>query len=904
MELIPNVDLFLEKQPPKQFERILCSPLHLEKPINFSKRAPKKNELLISCLNLLLNYPDKDNDLDFCYSDFLGFLKSVDIEISESGTPLYLKKIESSNEEKFSIIIKKSSIEIQAASTKAVRQALIFLEDEIMRQNAPILPIKTFNRTPSIKTRISRCFFTPPSHASSQGSVNELMSDIDYYPNNYLNRLAHQGINGIWIGSSFKTMLKSEIFKEYGYEEDVQVKKLNQIIKKCKKFGIDVYLFVAEPASSCYSPEINNYKDLISFAEGFTLLCPSKQKVKDYIKESVTRLFTLVPELGGIINITVGESLSTCASVTELQCPNCLKNYKTIGKALAATEKMFSNAVKEIAPKAKFISWTYEIRTWKNKDVDDSCLSRDKDVIHLQNFEDLGRPVQLGKKRLAYDYWLSYAGPGELIKRTTKISKKRNVPRFAKIQVCSSHEISTVPYIPVPGILYDKYKYMQKNGFSGVMQCWYFGNYPSLMNKSASLLSYLPFYRTKISFLNDLAKIYCPSYYKYLVKAWQEFEKGYKNFPVNLAFEWVGPMQDSPCIPLHLKPKDWPMAGTWLKSEQAGDRIGECLLHGHTIDEVLILTGRMCQHWKKGVNYFEKIKHGFDHTFTEQLTIIKAIGLIFESGYDTLKFYKLRHVLGTENKNELNVLNQMRLIVENEIRISTELLPLCKSDIRIGYHSEANGYKIFPEKLKWRINELENLLRTEFVEVEKNIVRNKKPLPFYYGSEKNYKTIVINDLVGSEFQYPDGSINKDVSLTATESKGKITLNITTNNLNDEFQIKPEFNILFPKIPMYILNQNFIIKANDQYAVSKDKIKNELRKFKFEKEIVDNRITYKISFKRKTVNLMENEPFRLAITCSNEKNISALNNATKYFKRQLLRGKFSPESYCFFIKNDK
>ena len=104
--------------------------------------------------------------------------------------------------------------------------------------------------------------------------------------------------------------------------------------------------------------------------------------------------------------------------------------------------------------------------------------------------------------------------------------------------------------------------------------------------------------------------------------------------------------------------------------------------------------------------------------------------------------------------------------------------------------------------------------------------------------------------------------------------------------------------------MYILNQNFIIKANDQYAVSKDKIKNELRKFKFEKEIVDNRITYKISFKRKTVNLMENEPFRLAITCSNEKNISALNNATKYFKRQLLRGKFSPESYCFFIKNDK
>ncbi len=902
MKLIPNIDLFLDKQPPKEFEKVLCTPLHSEKPVNFSVRKPKNNQILISSINLNFDFPDENNDLEFCYADFLNFLKSVDIKVSNKGIPLLLKKISHKNEEKFTIEVKKSSITIFAASTRGIRQALIFIEDEIIKQNAPILPIKTFNRTPSIKTRISRCFFTPPSHASAQGSVNELMSDIDYYPDNYLNRLAHNGINGLWIGTSFRTMLKSKIFTEYGFEEEIQVKKLNQVIEKCKKFGIDVYLFVTEPASSCYSPEIRNYKDLISHTEEFALLCPSKQKVKDYIEESVTRLFTLVPQLGGIINITVGESLSGCGSISKLLCPDCKQNYKTLGNTLAVTEKMFADAVKKIAPNAKFISWTYEYRSWKNQDVDCSCNARDKAVIHMQNFEDLGEPVQLGKKRLAYDYWLSYAGPGKVIKRTTKIDQKRNIEHFAKIQVCSSHEISTVPYVPAPGILYNKYKYMQKTEFSGVMQCWYFGNYPSIMNKSASLLSYLPFYKTKKSFLTDLAKTYCPTYYKDLVKAWQEFEKGYTNFPVNLAFEWVGPMQDSPCAPLRLKPKDWPMSGTWLKSEQAGDRIGECLLNGHTIDEAIILTGRMCEHWKKGVKHFEHIKHGFDDTFNEQLTIAKATGYIFESGHDVLKFYKLRHRLGTENCNKLAVLNQMKEIVFNEIKISYALIPLCEKDIRIGYHSEANGYKIFPEKLKWRIEQLEKLLETEFKEVENNVSQNKIPLPFYYGKEKNYSTVTINSNDWTNFKYGDGSINNNVKLKATENRNTITIHIETDSAKDNFIIKPEFNILFPKIPMEIENQNFIIKASNVYSIPEDRLKNELRKFKFSKSENNGAIHYLISFKRKSVNLLNDEPFRLSITCKNDESTSTLSYASEYFESQLIRGELAPENYCFFVKN--
>ena len=65
------------------------------------------------------------------------------------------------------------------------------------------LIVGEIRRHPFVKTRISRCFFAPPSHASNEGTVNELASDIDYYPDEYLNRLAHDGINGLWLGASF-----------------------------------------------------------------------------------------------------------------------------------------------------------------------------------------------------------------------------------------------------------------------------------------------------------------------------------------------------------------------------------------------------------------------------------------------------------------------------------------------------------------------------------------------------------------------------------------------------------------------------------------------------------------------------------------------------------------------------
>ena len=73
----------------------------------------------------------------------------------------------------------------------------------------------------------------------------------------------------------------------------------------------------------------------------------------------------------------------------------------------------------------------------------------------------------------------------------------------------------------------------------------------------------------------------------------------------------------------------------------------------------------------------------------------------------------------------------MRDIVGKEMENSRKMIVLCQKDNRLGYHSEAEGFKFFPEKLEDRIGYLQTLLETEFPEVEARIQRGEAPLGYY-----------------------------------------------------------------------------------------------------------------------------------------------------------------------------
>lgn len=897
-----DVDPFMDKQPPVEFLDDLTRPMHNTTPERWNQRSSDMNEVFIPAAKLVIDFPDPENVLETAYEDFLSFMKASLIE--DGGFAFQVQLREDYEQEEYAIEVTKTGCIISAGDTEGVRRGLVFIEDEMSRREGSFLPLGIIRRKAVLKTRISRCFFSP--HYQTNGT-GELADDTDYYPDNYLNRLAHDGINGLWIQEHFRKLLPSDIIPEYGKESKERLERLNRVIQKCKRYGIRIYLEAVEPASTYNNPDLKNHPEILGqpFGEN-NAFCSSTQKGQDYIRESIKKLFTLVPDLAGLIAISVGESVATCAGVEaeKFSCPNCIDLGLSKAEILTNCENLMAEAMKEVKPEAEFISWTYAMRTWETEDALEYFNIRNNATINMTNFEDLGTPIQLGKPRLAYDYWLSYAGPGKLFERAAEIGESRNTPVYAKIQVCNSHEVASVPYVPVPGILYDKFRYMHEHNITGVLYCWYFGNYPSLMNKAASELSFAPFYETKQEFLEYLASIYWGKEAKKVAEAWQCFEDGYSQYPVNVAFEWYGPMADGPVWPLHLKPVDLPCSRTWEAVNMVGsDRLGEFMLMGHTHSEALTLCQNMSQNWKMGTELLNELDSRGEHDKKEQQSVAKALDCLFESGSNIIRFYHLRNQLGFLEGDALKILDEMQEIVENEMQISKNLSMLCEKDNRLGYHSEARGFKFFPEKLEWRIAELEKLLDTEFPEVRERIKDKEIPLEFYWGlSDVSRRYCIseedINKASWEPFMYQDGSIEKNTRVRLSENDDEYVLQIEQIG-DDDIQIKAEFVLFHPYVPVKLQQDGKVSFMHEKsYSIFGERKEKELSKWKTTKISTADGCLWEVILNKRDFDLEKKLPFRLDISRLGERT-SVWEKGDRFYQR-LIFGNYSPDSYVFVI----
>ncbi len=306
-------------------------------------------------------------------------------------------------------------------------------------------------------------------------------------------------------------------------------------------------------------------------------------------------------------------------------------------------------------------------------------------------------------------------------------------------------------------------------------------------------------------------------------------------------------MQDSPVAPLQLKTIDRAMPSTWLATDAVGgDRLGECMCNGHTYEEVLELVQRMDESWREGNAILSKLENFENEDRIEQKSVAHATSLIFRSGYNIIRFYYLRRLLGIGKGDPCEIFQAMCAITEEEIEISKTLIPICEQDNGIGYHSEAHGHKIFTGKLKWRIKQLKELLATEFVEVEKRINAGLPPLPFYNGKEGN--TVVYR--VGEDktlYLKNQNDEDGETFIELSEVDGGYNLIITKQNFSSNcIVIKPEFRMFHPLVPIYISKGEFIFPTSKTsfftfansyrtFFIHLDDIESELKKYKFKVE---------------------------------------------------------------------
>jgi hypothetical protein len=566
--------------------------------------------------------------------------------------------------------------------------------------------------TPWLENRISRCFFSPIKRPPF--NRDELKDDIDYYPTNYLERLRREGVNGLWLSLALDDM------------DAAAIAKLRRTVEKCAAHGIKIWAFGIEPKNRPYGhpffiahPEARGARAWT----GYHVNCPSSPAMLADLEEKVARLFSAVPGLAGMINIASGERPTTCLSYAspicedpEIPCADCSKRKPW--ELYAAIARTMVKGMHRGNPQARLITWFYHPNpSPKRGSWVFECAKHVPEGAEIQyNFESGAEREQLGRVRHGGDYWLSFPGPSQPFRTMAETACAAGRRISAKIQTSCSHECATVPYVPVPGLLYRKFKGMREAGVRDVMMCWYFGNAPGLMNRAAGLLAYEDFTKGETAFLTALAKDEWGVDASVMGELWRKFSDAYSHYPLSNNIQYYGPFHAGFSWPLYPSVSMRSLQRTWKPMETpGGDLLGEALTD-FTLEEACACASAMVKELDGTRPVIARLreKYAADRQRRRDLGIMVTLANLFESSHNIFRFYILRRDAvfssrdGKDCSRAIACADEMQRIIRREKEISQEMIPLCDDDSRLGFHSEAQSHQFTSAYLAWRIGELEN----------------------------------------------------------------------------------------------------------------------------------------------------------------------------------------------------
>lgn len=662
------------------------------------------------CVSVEKDFPDAEHRLDTAYHDLSRYFKAAGYGNGKQHFIFHTRFEKTSRLEEYHLRIGAESCTLSAGDPEGIRRGIYAFEDLLLAKEGAWPRPQTVIRHPWLKTRLGRCPFSPVKRWPV--NTDELLDDIDYYPDAYLNRLAHDAVNGIWLVCSLRELGTSS-FTEEDPQRRKRLAKLSRIDEKCRRYGIRIYLFMIEPFGvPAGDPLLTAHPEMFGPPAwgGKTSFCPHSPATRQYLREMFGSIFHAVPGLGGVINITHGERPTTCVSTigqgsdARVECSS--KCGLSNGEILALSLEAMRDGIRSASFNASLIAWFYFPDPEKLSDWASNIAEYvPEGVIPQFNFESGGKKVQLERMHTGNDYWVSYTGPSERFIRAAK--QKQGVS--AKLQLGCGHELAVVPCIPAPGQAYRKYKAMHELGVEHAMHSWYVGNFPGLTSRAMGLLAFEEFKDSEENFLRRLAEPEWGSASSGVVKAWLTFGASYRKFPFSIMFQYYGPQNAMPMWKFHFMPDLDPLGPPWKPNYPlGGDAIGEAL-SGFTIREASELVRGMASGWKRGLSRLRALRKLFSENRDRIRDIDTAvvIGILFEGTLNLLDFYSLRERLFLGEKS---VLPEMVNLLHSQKRLLEQLSPLLDADSRLGFHGEALTRIFDGDKTRAAIAELDRSL--------------------------------------------------------------------------------------------------------------------------------------------------------------------------------------------------
>src|SRR6185295_9582199 len=84
---------------------------------------------------------------------------------------------------------------------------------------------------------------------------------VDPFPEGYLNELAHQDADGIWIYTLLQDLVPSPVFEGLGAGSEPRLRRLRALVNRAAKYGLKVYVYLNEPRAQ-FMEFFNKYPDV------------------------------------------------------------------------------------------------------------------------------------------------------------------------------------------------------------------------------------------------------------------------------------------------------------------------------------------------------------------------------------------------------------------------------------------------------------------------------------------------------------------------------------------------------------------------------------------------------------------------------------------------------------------
>ncbi|MEI7938175.1 MAG: hypothetical protein WCK27_15915 [Verrucomicrobiota bacterium] len=608
----------------------------------------------------------------------------------------------------FAINCRDDGLRVLASDPAGLREAIYHLQDLCEEHGGPLLPRGAWQRS----RRVKPCYIYPYFALYGDPLLDR---SIDPLPEGYLQKLARAGVDGVWIQAVLRNLAPSTIFPEFGEQWEVRLDNLRRFVQRAGGCGLKIYLYINEPRLMSRRfferhPEMRgtSYAGSPNTASEFAM-CTSVPEVRTWLSESLTHVFTQVPELGGIFCITASENLTNCFAHGEAHnCPRCSKRQGW--EVVAELLETLREGVRRGSPTAEVIAWDWGWGWVKNGADATQTITHMPNGTQLLSVSEWGKPYTRGGVPLSVaEYSISVVGPGANALDHWKVARDHKIPVLAKVQFNNTWEISAVPYIPVPNLIQQHMENLLAEDVSGLMLSWTLGGYPSPNLEVAKEYYYSPEPAGKEVLERVARRRYGAGAAPHILSAWECFSTAFEEFPYGVVAGYSIPTQHGPSNLLRLKPTGYSAAMILFPYDDLKSWLGP-----YPPQTAQQQFEKLAQLWEGGLQHFRQALPLVPKEKTllarKDLGIAETCWLHYRSVANQIHFYSLRAQLGTASPAPASQINEMKQIARSEMELARRLYSIARQDSTIGYEA-SNHYYYRPLDLAEKVLNCEYFIR-------------------------------------------------------------------------------------------------------------------------------------------------------------------------------------------------